>query len=94
MPSQIKIGKNKGGFSMAVFPEAKKPMSKEKPKMNIRMSSILISMVFPSDKVPAEKLGEKAMAPAKRIKDKILAVSLRFIFRFRHNKYYFKTVII
>ena len=76
------MGMNKGGFSTVVFPEAKKPISKNKPKINIRMSSILISMIFPSDKVPAEKLGEKAIAPAKKIKDKILIASLKFIFKF------------
>lgn len=80
MLSQAKIGKNKGGLSIFVFSEAKKLIISKRPKTNIKMSSILISIIFPSAKVPTEKLGEKAIAPAKKIKDKILITSLKFIF--------------
>ena len=79
--SQTKMGKNKGGLSIFVLFEAKKLTSSKRPKTNIKMSSILISIIFPPDKVPAEKLGEKAIAPAKKIKDKILITFLKFIDR-------------
>jgi len=79
-PSQIKMGKNKGGFSTFVRPEIKKPDISKRPKKNIKISSILISIILPSDNFPTAKLEQKAMAAAKRIKDKILTASFKSIF--------------
>lgn len=72
IPSQTKIGKNKGGLSTFFFPEIKKLASQTNPKITIKISSILISIILPPVIVPPKKLGEKEIAVAKKNKGKFL----------------------
>ena len=88
-PTQAKIGKNRGGFSMLLFPEIKKPNNQTNPKITSKISSTLISRSFPLLIFPAEKLGEKPIASTKRNTGRI---SRKLFFRTKDSseKVFFK----
>ena len=81
IPNQANIGKSRGGFLIFSFLEIKKLAIHANPKITIKTSSTLISIILPPSIIPAEKLGEKAIAIAKKINGKFLLQFLLIIIK-------------